>query len=162
MPVEPKALVAFFSAATFKSPQDSVGFLLWRVAHRYQREIDRACAAMDLTHLQFVILVMAAWLGRRDDALNQASLAAFSGIHPMQVSAVLKTLEAKHLIERHRATKDVRSKEIGLTDKGLSVLERAMPLIATAQDLFFGSDRSAGEELHHSLRRIVASWEAKH
>ena len=158
--IDPKALDAFFADAALRSPEDAVGFLLWRVAHRYQREIDRACAAVNLTHLQFVILVMSAWLGRSEETLNQTSLAAFSGIHPMQISAVLKTLEAKKLIARRRGKSDIRSKEIGVTAQGLSLLGEALPLAAAAQDRFFGPDKDAGEDLHRSLRQIVASWES--
>ena len=110
-----RALADLFSATSLRQPEDSVGFLLWRVAHRHQREIDRACAALDLTHLQHAVLMMSAWLGRSGERVGQSGLAAFSGIHPMQLSNVLKTLEEKGLIARARSDADTRVKHVTVT-----------------------------------------------
>lgn len=151
-------LEALFEATSLHRPEDAVGFLLWRVAHRYQREIDRACADIDLTHLQFVVLVIAAWLSRSEKVVTQSGLAAFSGIHAMQVSNVLKALEEKTLVSRRRHTLDERSKLIEITTRGLEVLAGALPRIEQAQRSFFGTDLEASEELHTALRRIVGSW----
>ena len=79
-------LDAAFDRSGLQRPEDAIGVLLWRVAHRYQREIDRASAEVDLTHLQFVVLVIAAWLGRKPDPVTQTSLSDFSGIHKMLLS----------------------------------------------------------------------------
>jgi hypothetical protein len=51
-----------------------VGFVLWRVVHRYVREVDRALIDYDLTHLQFTTLAMMAWLEREGDAVTQAEI----------------------------------------------------------------------------------------
>ena len=149
---------ALFALTDAHRPEDSVGFLLWRVAHRYQREIDRACAAEDLTHLQFVALTMSAWLGREGEAVTQPDLGRFSSIHPMQLSNVLKALEAKGLLARPRSEADSRTKHVELTPKGSETLARALPLVQAAQSRFFGADADASEELQLALKRLVANW----
>lgn len=151
-------LERLFSATSLLQPEDAVGFLLWRVAHRYQREIDRACATVGLTHLQFVVLVLIAWLSRDEETVTQSGLSAFSGIHPMQVSSILKTLDEKRLVSRRKGREDERVKRAKLTRKGLEALTQALPNVEEAQRRFFGPDCAAGSELHDALRRIVGSW----
>ncbi len=151
-------LPELFKLTDVHQPEDSLGFLLWRVAHRYQREIDRACAEVDLTHLQFVALTMSAWLGREGEAVTQPDLARFSSIHPMQLSNVLKALEEKDLLARPRSEADSRKKHVEVTPKGMEILARALPLVQTAQGRFFGSDPQTSEEMQSALKRLVASW----
>ena len=148
-----------FALTDVHRPEDSVGFLLWRVAHRYQREIDRACAEVDLTHLQFVALTMSAWLGRDGEAVTQPDLVKFSSIHPMQLSNVLKALEEKGLLARPRSEADSRKKHVEVTPKGSEILARALPLVQAAQSRFFGADPQASEELQPALKRLVANWD---
>lgn len=148
-------LQAIFKSSNLKQPEDAVGFLLWRVAHHYQREIDRACAEVDLTHLQFVVLVIAAWLGIQSDPVTQTSLATFSGIHKMQISAVLKALEAKEFVERPRGGRDERVKHVRLTTEGVAILYEALPLVDAAQTRFFGSNERIGTDLHKALRQMA-------
>lgn len=143
-----------FGAPALGSPEKSVGFVLWRVAHRYVRALDRALAPLDLTHLQFTILALAAWLGRSSDAVTQTRLARFGGIHPMQVSAVLKALEAKGLIERLANPRDTRSKVIGVTDAGRHALKRAFPIAVDVQADLFGDAGLPGGVLLTELAKI--------
>lgn len=158
MTVDPKTLTRLFRSTPLQQPEDAVGFLLYRVAHRYQREIDRVCAAIDLTHLQFMLLVISGWLARQGDAVTQGELATFSGVHPMQVSNVLKALEAKVYVVRTKMAGDVRVKHVAITPDGVAVVRRALPLVEAAQRRFFGPDQELGVQLHASLRRIVESW----
>ncbi len=158
MNIDQQALAEMFAITTIQQPEDSIGFLLWRVAHRHQREIDRACAAVDLTHLQFVTLVLSAWLSRSGQPVTQPGLAKFSNIDPMQLSNVLKALEKKALVARPRSESDIRMKRVEVTPTGIEVLSRALPLAAEAQKRFFGPDLELGERLHSALRQIVASW----
>lgn len=157
--IDKSELDAVFESSGLKRPEDAMGFLLWRVAHRYQREIDRACAEVDLTHLQFVVLVIAAWLGREPDPVTQTSLSGFSGIHKMQVSAVLKVLEAKSFVSRGPHSRDDRVKQVRLTPSGLATLGNALPLVEAAQRRFFGPRVELGISLHTALRQIVGSWQ---
>jgi len=93
-------LNSLFAASGVQKPEDTIGFLLWRVAHRHQREVDRVLAPLGLTHLQFVLIVQTAWLGRDGAVVTQAGLADYGKVSPMQLSSVLKTLSEKGLVVR--------------------------------------------------------------
>ena len=157
--IDKQELRSIFESTSLERPEDTVGFLLWRVGHRYQRDIDRACADVNLTHLQFIVLVISAWLGRGPDPVTQSNLSSFSGIHKMQVSAVLKALESKELVTRERHDSDERVKQVQLTPGGLATLINALPLVEAAQVHFFGPRMELGNNLHTALKQIVGSWQ---
>ena len=148
------AIGEMFATSSLGAPEHAVGFVLWRVVHRYQREIDRALVALDLTHLQFTTLALAAWLGRSGDPVTQADLARFGDIHPMQVSQVLKTLEGKRMVTRLRSPSDVRAKRVELTPSGLTVLGQAFPIAIEVQQRLFGAAGRPGGSLLTALLRL--------
>lgn len=157
-PAVSTALTELFAAANVQKPEDTIGFLLWRVAHRHQREVDRVLASLDLTHLQFVVLVQMAWLGRQGDTVTQPSLTRYSRIHPMQLSSVLKAVEAKHLVVRDRNPADSRAKRITLTPAAIDLLSVALPRVTALQAQFFGGDAAFGADLLARLRHVVTGW----
>ena len=146
-------LQALFSSVSLGAPEKAVGFVLWRVMHRYKRAIDRALAPTDLTHLQFTALAMAGWLAKSGEPVTQAALAKAGDIHPMQVSLVLKPLEAKGLLTRAQDPIDIRAKRIAVTPTGVRVLSEAMPLVVAVQHRMFGAAGAEGELLA-ALRQV--------
>ncbi len=151
-------LSALFDAVGVKMPEDTIGFLLWRVAHRHQREVDRVLSGLGLTHLQFVVLVQTAWHSRNGEVITQAGLARTSHIHPMQLSNILKALEEKGLVVRDRCPDNARIKRIFLSDKAVALLGEALPRVTALQTDFFGPDPAFGADLHDRLRQVVAGW----
>lgn len=149
-----RALAELFEQASLGAPEHAVGFVLWRVVHRYQREADRALAALDLTQLQFMTLTMAAWLGRSAGAVTQSDLARFGDVHPMQVSLMLKALEGKGLVARTRSPADVRAKHVAVTPAGVAALRRALPVMIDVQRRLFGDEGRAGGSLLSALLRV--------
>ena len=147
MRIDARALDDLFAAASLGTPENAVGFVLWRVVHRYVREIDRALAPLDITHLQFTTLTLAAWLGRSGDPVTQGELARFGDIHPMQVSLMLKTLEGKAMVTRLRSWSDVRAKHVELTQAGLQTLYLALPIAIDIQRRLFGDQGRPGGAL---------------
>ncbi len=151
---DPAAIRKLFETVSLGAPENAVGFVLWRVVHRYQREVDRSLAALDLTHLQFMTLTMSAWLGRSGEAVTQSELARFGDIQAMQVSHMLKTLESKGLITRPRSASDVRAKHIQITAAGLKLLRRALPVVIDVQRRLFGEEGRVGSSLLKALLLI--------
>lgn len=114
--------------------------MLWRVNNRYQREADRTLVPLGLTQLQFMTLVMAAWLGRAGQSIRQADIAHQGAVHPMQVSLMLKTLEEKGLITQQGSPSDVRANLVFVTEAGWNSLERSLPLLIEVQRSLFGEE----------------------
>jgi DNA-binding MarR family transcriptional regulator len=149
-----KAIAHLFATVSLGAPEKAVGFVLWRVLHRYVREVDRALSGLDLTHLQFQTLALAAWLCRADEPATQSGIARAGDIQKMQVSHMLKTLEDKGLITRPRRTSDVRAKHVEVTAAGLARLRQALPEVIDVQRRMFGDDGMPGGSLHTTLLRL--------
>jgi DNA-binding MarR family transcriptional regulator len=149
-----KAIAELFATASLGAPEKAIGFVLWRVMHRYVREADRVLADVDLTHLQFQTLALAAWLGRSGEAVTQSELARAGDVAPMQVSHMMKALETKGWVRRPRSRSDVRAKNAEVTAAGLAVLRRALPLMVRLQRQMFGEEGAPGGDLLNALLRI--------
>jgi DNA-binding MarR family transcriptional regulator len=132
-------LTEVFETVSFGAPEKAVGFVLWRVVHRYMREVDRALGPLELTHLQFMTLAMVAWLGKTGEPVTQSEVATSGDIHPMQVSLMLKALEKKELILRSRNQADVRAKHLELTSDGVTMLRQSLPIVVRVQQRLFGN-----------------------
>jgi DNA-binding MarR family transcriptional regulator len=148
------ALQRLFTTASLGAPENAVGFVLWRVVHRYLREVDRALISLELTHLQFMTLTMTAWLSRQGAPVTQSDLAALGNIHPMQISQMLKTLERKGMVVRIQNPSDVRAKHVNVTAAGVKALRAALPLVIEVQQRLFGDDGKVGGRLLGMLLRI--------
>ena len=138
MEIDPEIIKGVFDTVSLGSPENAVGFVLWRIVARYQREVDRTLAPLDLTNLQFVTLALAAWLEQSGEPVTQIEVSRFGGIHRMQVSQTLKMLEQKRFVARERSKSDSRAKRVRLTRRGLEVLRQAFPIVTEVQGRLFG------------------------
>lgn len=133
-------------------PGSSPGFLLWHATLRWQRVMAAALAPLDLTHVQFVLLACAWWLGREQNPPNQLALAAQAGTDVKMTSAVLATLERKGLISREPDPADARAKRISVTARGADLAPRAIEAVEAADAEFFkGVPGDAALEFLRSL-----------
>jgi DNA-binding MarR family transcriptional regulator len=156
MSIDIKAVADLFATSSLGAPENAVGFVLWRVMHRYQRAVDRTLAPLDLTHLQFTTLAMAAWMCRFGEPATQAELARNADIHPMQISLMLKALEDKGMVARPRSAVDTRTKRVEITTAGLTALRATMPMVIGLQQRMFGRDGAPGGALLANLRAVEA------
>lgn len=118
-------------------PSESPGLLLWRTTMRWQRVMTAALAPLDLTHVQFVLLASAMWLGRNGQPPNQVQLAAQAGTEVKMTSDVVARLEAKGLIARETDPHDSRAKVIRVTAAGVAAAQRAIMAVEAADAEFF-------------------------
>ena len=139
-------------------PGSSPGFLLWHATLRWQRAMAAALAPLDLTHVQFVLLACAWWLGREASPPNQLALAAQAGTDVKMTSAVLGTLERKGLISREPDPADARAKRIRVTARGADLAPRAIQAVEAA-DAEFCKD-VPGDAALEFLRRLGGSERA--
>lgn len=136
----------------FAVPEESAGYLLWQVTHRWQRHVESVLVELKITHLQFVVLAGIGWLTRAGSLVTQAQLAEFCKIDAMQVSQVARKLELKQLVKRVSHPRDARAKILTLTPIGETALENALPLIERLDAEFFGSCNSTA--LLTELKRL--------
>ena len=151
MAADRRALAQMFADVTLGSPDNAIGFVLWRLVHRFQRKIDRALAEANLTHLQFTTLALVAWLSREEGVAQQVDISRQGDIHPMQVSLMLKTLAAKGLVIRTPSEARPPGKCVEITPEGIAALRRAMPLAIEVQRDMFGEPGRPGGSLLKAL-----------
>jgi DNA-binding MarR family transcriptional regulator len=121
---------------------------LWRATLAWQRRINAALAPHELTHVQFVLLASVWWLGRHrpEVALTQARVTEQAGTDPMMASQVIRKLERRGLLTRHRNPSDTRTRLVRMTAAGNAVLAPALADVEAADAEFFAAlpDGQAG------------------
>lgn len=140
----------------YDEPSQSPGFVLWQVAAVWQRRVRSALVEVGLTHAQFALLASAGWLQaqatkRGGEPTTQALVAAHARTDAVMTSEVLRTLERNGLLHRLPHPTDARAKHIALTPAGRRLVRRAMKLVETADEAFFGTP---GPELQ-ALARLI-------
>jgi len=120
-----------------EGPAESPGFLLWRVTLRWQRLITEALRPLNLTHVQFVLLASAWWLGQDDGAPNQLAIATQAGTNIKMTSEVLRRLEGKGLVTQSPDREDRRARSVAVTPAGVQLAERAIGIIERVDAEFF-------------------------
>lgn len=120
----------------YKKPEESPGYLLWRVSSRWRSTIEDTLKPLDLTHPQFVILATIGWLTKDHAKISQADISRAAELDPNTTSQILRGLEKKELLTRVR-TLDERSKNPKLTLLGKEKLALALPAVEQADKRFF-------------------------
>jgi DNA-binding MarR family transcriptional regulator len=132
--------------SAFDTPQQSPGFLLWRVTLSWQRRMRAALAPHDLTHVQFVLLASLWWLQEHSGRPTQAQLAEQAGTDLMMTSQVLRRLEGRGLLARDPDPDDSRARRVRLTATGGELLTGALADVEAADQAYFavlGRDRDS-------------------
>lgn len=117
--------------------EDSPGFLLWQVTSLWQREIRKALETYAITHSQFVLLASTHWLTVQKQEVTQVILSAHTKIDPMTTSTVLRTLQAKGLLQRREHATDTRAKTVALTAAGQQLVKKAVKTVEQFDKDFF-------------------------
>lgn len=136
--------------------EDSSGFLLWQVTNLWQREIKKALEPYDLTHSQFVLMASIHWLTLQQQDVTQILLSSHTKIDPMTTSTVLRTLQAKGLLQRQEHLTDTRAKTVGLTESGKNIIKQAVKTVETFDKTFFATLGNKTQLFNEQLLTILA------
>lgn len=139
----------------FEGPEESPGFLLWRVTLAWQRAMRAALAPHDLTHVQFVLLASLWWLVNHGGTPSQQRLAEHAGTDPMMTSQVLRKLADRELISRTTDPADSRAKVLDLTAAGKALVSRAMKDVEDADQAYFAALEDDQKAFVRSLTRLL-------
>ena len=105
----------------------------------WQRAMRAVLEPHDLTHVQFVLLASAWWLGAHEEAPTQQRIADHAGTDTMMTGQVLRRLAARQLITRELDENDARARRIVLTEAGRNVLTDALADVDATDAEFFGA-----------------------
>jgi DNA-binding MarR family transcriptional regulator len=125
---------------------------LKRAARAVARRYDEALRPLDLNNGQFSILTAIAGL----QPAGMQTLADLLAMDRTTLTAALKPLERRGLVDVVASETDARGREISLTATGLALLARAIPLWQSLQQELTGElgGKRAGE-LRGQLSRIA-------
>jgi DNA-binding MarR family transcriptional regulator len=138
---------------------ETVGALLWRVTNRWRAAVDRGLAPLGLTHAQYALMATLYGMGREGITPSQRELGERAGFEPMYVSKVARQLEQAGLLERARHPDDPRALGLALTERGIEVILRAIPIVRGLQAELTapigGPDGTRARELAGVLRVLL-------
>ena len=137
-----------------EGPAASPGFLLWHLTLAWQRAVTAVLEPLGLTHVQFVLLACAWWLGTHGQVPNQLQLARQAGTDVKMTSQVVRRLEAKGLLQRTVDPTDTRARRLRPTPAGARLARRAINAVEDVDARFFNREADAMTPI---LQRLVAS-----
>jgi DNA-binding MarR family transcriptional regulator len=105
------------------------GFLIWRLSTKWRVAVDRAVAPLGLTHAQYSLLASLYGMQRSGLRPSQRQLADHTGLEPLYVSKLARTLEAAGFFERAADPADTRAVRLSLTAEGRDVARRAIAIV---------------------------------
>lgn len=153
-------IVAMYTIEVRHPPfRPTAGYLVWRLSIKWRVAVDRTLAPLGLTHAQYVFLASLFGLLSDEVKPSQRELADHTGLEPLYVSKLARTLETDGLIERVRDPHDTRTLRLSLTDQGRNAVA---PAIATVQTLLQeltaplgGPDAAATQTLMRDLATLL-------
>src|SRR3989344_9535580 len=128
--------INFRHISQFDIPDESPGYLLWRISSLWRSKIEAVLKPLNLTHSQFVLLATVAGLTKDGKSVSQADIGRMAGLDPNTTSQIIRGLEAKQFIKRKQSV-DERSKNPRVTILGSEQLSKALPEVERADADFF-------------------------
>ena len=125
---------------------------LQRAARAVARRFDTAFRPLDLTNGQFSLLLALRWGAPN----SMGQLAALLAMDRTTLTAAVKPLERRGLVDVVVDAADRRSRRLSLTSTGASLLSAALPIWDRehrAIDALFG--RNGPQRLHADLRALI-------
>ena len=116
------------------SEKATPGFLVWRLSMKWRVAVDRAVAPLGLTHAQYSLVASLYGIQRGGERPSQRRLADHTGLEPLYVSKLARTLERARLISRTADPADSRAVQLSLTRHGRDVVTRAVTIVAELQE----------------------------
>jgi DNA-binding MarR family transcriptional regulator len=111
------------------SENASPGFLVWRLSMKWRVAVDRAVAPLGLTHAQYSLVASLYGMHRTGERPSQRRLADHTGLEPLYVSKLARSLESAGLLERTRDPRDPRAVQLALTEQGSERTQQAITVV---------------------------------
>jgi DNA-binding MarR family transcriptional regulator len=139
----------------YSHPEESSGYLLWQLTMLWQRKMKKELDKIDLTHTQFVVLAVLAWLSGNNEIVTQIDIAKHAKTDRMMTSKVLRTLQDKGFIERTEHLTDTRAKSVIITDYGLEIIRKAAQIVDSVDKDFFGTIKRESASFNKSMIELL-------
>ena len=133
-------------------------FATHKAARELARHFDRVFAPLGITHGQYSMMVAITGMGQP----KAVQLAGFLVMDQATVTAAIKTLVAKGLVETAQDPADRRARRVSMTATGHAVLARALPLWCAAHaEIDQGLPKSRPNQLRQGLSEVITTLRNK-
>jgi DNA-binding MarR family transcriptional regulator len=138
----------------YQAAEDILGVLLRRVSGLWRRRLNEALLTIDLTEMQFVVLMAIAWNTQDAPDITQAALSQHARIHKALLSQIMKTLVRKELVALSDS-KDSRTRSVRLSRQGSAKVRRALKILERTEDAFWADIPEKAARLRKDLSAIL-------
>jgi len=125
----------------------------WRAA------VDRTVAPLGITHAQYSVLASLLGMDHRGYEPSQRELADHTGLDPLYVSKLARTLEGAGMMSRRADPDDSRAVRLSLTDAGRDVTRQAVQRVGRLQEQLTepwgGRDSARTRRFIHDLQELL-------
>lgn len=104
----------------------NAGYMLMNVAKRMRYDLNESLAAVDLTAAQWAVLGQVSRSAGAKQVVSAADMTTMLGMDKPTVSAIVRRLVQKGLLERRPRPSDGRAFDLFLTDAGVKACLEAM------------------------------------
>jgi MarR family transcriptional regulator, organic hydroperoxide resistance regulator len=143
----------------------TVGYLVWRLAMKWRTAVDAAVSSLGLTHAQYSVLASLRGMARSDVGPSQRELADHTGLDPIYISKLVRTMEESGLIERSRDPHDARAVRLAVTKQGKLVADRAIAIVGRLMgqltESLGGQSSERVREMEADLKLLIAASPSK-
>ena len=136
-------------------PPPSMGFLIWHVSLRWRASLDRALTPLGITATQYSVLASLHGLSRNGDRPSQRELAEFSGLAPIYISKLVRSLERAGLLHRADSPADSRAVQLTLTERGVEVVRAGVATVRALEEQRLAPLGGRDSELSATLRELL-------
>jgi DNA-binding MarR family transcriptional regulator len=140
----------------YRSSYDVLGYLLRLMSSLWHRQLNAELAKIDITEMQFVLLIGLGWLQEANvRGVSQRELADSCGVSPALASQVMQKLVKKKLVEISIDTSDARARVVSLSTVGEERLREATAILRRTDEQFRAEDPEAFDRLFDALRATI-------
>jgi MarR family transcriptional regulator, organic hydroperoxide resistance regulator len=139
----------------FSAPEDIPGYLIRVVSALWRRRLNQELESIDLTEVQFILLMGIGWRTPVAGGTTQAELSAFCRTTTPLTSQVLTSLSRKRLIQFRPKPGDGRARLVSLSPAGEKKLVLAVRILEKADAEIFGKDPAHANRLKADLRAVI-------
>ena len=133
--------------------ENRLGLLIWQTSNIWQSKLRKILKNHSISLNEYLIIETLFKLRSLNKIVSQISIVNNSSLDISVVSINLKFLENKNLI--FRSYIDNRSKNIILTDLGLSLISSLIKVINNEEDIFFNKLGNETFNLTNSLKLLL-------
>ena len=141
----------------------TTGALVWHLAMRWKKRVDREVRPLGLTHARYSALASLYGMSADGREPTQAELAAFTDLDAIYVSKLVRALEAQGLVSRSADPDDARAVRLVLTGEGRRVVRTAIRRVrALDRELtavLGAREDAAVQDLQTSLQTLLRASE---